>query len=201
MIELNVPQLSDEWFEARCGIPTASNFSKIVTSKGEWSTQSKQYIYQLAGEAIIGIKTETFTTPAMQRGIDLESEARGLYELIYDVEVKTTGLCYANELKRYSCSPDGLVGEDGIIEIKCPLIHTHIEYLLSGKLPTAYIQQVQGGLYITSREWCDFMSYYPGLKPMIVRVERDENFISRLAHALDRFTTELAETIEKLKSL
>ena len=201
MFTLDVEQLSDEWFEARCGIPTASCFDKIVTSRGAMSTQAKSYLYQLAGESLIGIKTETYQNAAMQRGIELEGEAINLYELMNDVEVERVGICFSDETRRFSCSPDGLVGEDGGLEIKCPLIHTHIEYLLGGKLPTKYIQQIQGALLITDRKWWDFMSYYPGLKPLVVRVERDETFIEKLSTALIEFTLELEETIAKLRLL
>lgn len=201
MITLDVEQLSPEWFEARCGVPAASCFDKIVTTKGEPSKQSKAYMYQLAGESLIGIKTETYQNAAMQRGIEMEPEARNLYELMHDVEVQKVGICYPDEEKKYSCSPDGLVGDDGLLEIKCPLIHTHIEYLLNGKLPTAYIQQVQGQLLVTGRDWVDFVSYYPGIKPLMVRVERDEGFLVKLSDALSDFVNDLNVTIEKLKNL
>ena len=201
MYTLDVEQLSEEWFAARCGIPTGSNFDKIVTSRGAPSTQSKQYMYKLAGETIIGIKEETYQNAAMQRGIEIEPEARGLYELMNDVEVDLVGLCYPDEHRDFSCSPDGLVGEEGGLEIKCPLIHTHVEYLLNGKLPTKYVQQVQGSMLISGRKWWDFMSYYPGLKPLVVRVERDEKFIAKLKSELDKFCNELKAVVQKLKEL
>ena len=201
MYTLDVEQLSEEWFAARCGIPTASNFDKIVTSKGAPSTQSKQYMYKLAGETIIGIKEESYQNAAMQRGIEIEPEARGLYELMNDVEVDLVGLCYPDEHRDFSCSPDGLVGEEGGLEIKCPLIHTHVEYLLNGKLPKKYVQQVQGSMLISGRKWWDFMSYYPGLKPLVVRVERDEKFIAKLKSELDTFCNELKAVVQKLKEL
>ena len=111
------------------------------------------------------------------------------------------GLCYLDEHRNFSCSPDGLVGEDGGLEIKCPLIHTHVEYLLDGKLPTKYVQQVQGSMLISGRKWWDFMSYYPGLKPLVVRVERDEKFIAKLKDELNKFCFELKAIVQKLKEL
>lgn len=199
MLVLDVEQQSPEWFAARCGIPTASNFDKIVTTKGESSKQYKKYLYQLAGELVAGSREETYQNAAMTRGIELEAEARELYELVTDNSVDTVGICYANEDKKYSCSPDGLIGEDGVLEIKCPLMATHVEYLLKGKLPTTYFQQVQGQLFVTNKKWCDFVSYYPALKPLIVRVERDEEFISKLEVALTNFCNELQEVIKKIK--
>jgi len=199
MLVLDVEQLSPAWFAARCGIPTASNFDKIVTTKGESSTQYKKYLYQLAGELVAGSKEETYQNAAMTRGIELEGEARELYELVTDNAVDEVGICYANEDKKFSCSPDGLVGEDGTLEIKCPLMATHVEYLLKGKLPTKYLQQVQGQLFVTNKKWCDFVSYYPGLRPLIVRVSRDEVFISKLETALTNFCTELLTVTIEIK--
>jgi putative phage-type endonuclease len=201
MILVDIDQLSDDWFEARGAIPTASGFDRIVTSRGEPSKQQKAYLYQLAGESILGRKEEGYTNYAMQRGIELEPEARGYYELVKGVEVQQVGLCYPDKKMKYACSPDGLVGDDGMIEIKCPVIHTHVEYLLNNKIPTAYIQQVQGSLLITGRDWCDFMSYYPGLRALIVRVERDEKFIKKLSNELDSFCDRLSILIEKLRGL
>jgi len=201
MIVLDCKQLGPEWFAARAGVPSASNFDKIVTTKGEPSAQAKNYMYQLAGERLTGAKTETHQSAAMQRGIELEAEARSLYELMTDETVQTVGICYPNEDKKYSCSPDGLVGEDGGTEIKCPLIHTHVGYLLDGKLPTAYFQQVHGSMLVAGRKWWDFMSYYPGIKPFIIRVQRDEQFCKKLHAQLIKFCMELDKTVGKLMNL
>jgi len=200
MITLDVPQLSNEWFAARAGIPTASCFDKIITSDGKPSKQAEKYLFQLAGEAITGKKADGYSNAIIERGVEMEPEARGLYELINDVEVQEVGLCYPDEQKKYSYSPDGLIGEDGQIEIKCPIISTHVEYLLKDKLPAAYHRQVQGGLLITGREWCDFVSYHPGIKPFIFRVERDKEFLKKLEAELDKFCYVLAATIQELKA-
>jgi len=200
MIKIDCEQLSPEWFQARAGKPSASRFDKIVTSKGEPSKQSKNYMYELAGENLTEVKTETYQNAAMQRGIELESEARSLFEMAYDVEVKQVGLVYPDEQKRYCCSPDGLL-EDSGLEIKCPLIHTHVSYLLENKLPTDYIQQVQGSMLIMGFDHYFFMSYYPGLPPLILKIERDEEFIAKLATELNKFTIELASVVRKLKEM
>ena len=199
MLMLNIEQGSPEWYAARTGIPTASNFDKLITSSGDPSKQRQKYLYQLAGERITGVAEETYKNGTMQRGSELEKSARELYELVNDVPVVQVGICYADKDKKFSCSPDGLIGDDGVIEIKCPLISTHVSYLLEQKLPTDYFQQVQGGLYIAGREWCDFVSFYPGLKPLIVRVKRDEKFIEKLSEALDAFCDELGKVTERIR--
>ena len=201
MIILDCEQLSDEWFAARTGIPSASHFDRIVTSKGEPSKQARDYMYQLAGERLTGKKEETYTNATMQRGIDLEPEAVAHFELVMNLDVQKVGLCYPDEDKRYSCSPDGLIGEDDGMEGKAPLLHTHISYLLGNKLPTKYVQQVQGSMLVTGRKHWYFHSYYPGLKSLIVKVGRDEKFIAKLKAALDKFCDELEKTVKKLRSL
>ena len=193
---INVEQRSPEWYKARLGIPTSSNFDKLITTDGKPSKQRIKYIYQLAGERITGQPTDTYSNGIMERGREIEEEARRFYELLNDVEIQKTGFFLSNG---YGASPDGLVGKDGIIEIKCPLIHTHIEYILSNVLPKIYFQQVEGLLLVTERKWCDFVSYYPGLKPLIVRVERDEKFIPLLREQLDLTCKEIEEVTKKLK--
>lgn len=196
----DIDQLSDQWFKMKAGIPGASSFDKIVTSRGDSSKQSQKYLYQLAGESIVGDKMETYTNATMQRGIELEGEARNLFELINNVGVKQAGMCFADEQRKYLCSPDGLLPNSGL-EIKCPLIHTHVEYLLKGKLPTEYIQQVQGSMLVTGFSSWWFVSYYPGLEPLIIKVERDEKFIEKLKAALDSFCLELIMTVKKLRKI
>lgn len=202
MIILDVKQGEPEWFAARCGIPSASVFDKILTTKGDLSKSSQKLLYQLAGERITGEKEEGYTNGAMQRGIELEPEARALFQLITGKEVAEVGICYHDERKDRSCSPDGLV-ETGMtlmegLEIKCPSLAVHVEYLLGNKLPTAYFQQVQGSLYITGLERWHFLSYYPGIKPFHIVVERDDIWIAKLSKALDNFVAELDDTYKLL---
>ncbi|NCD17904.1 MAG: hypothetical protein EOL91_11480 [Actinobacteria bacterium] len=197
MIINNCEQGSDEWFAVRCGVPTASNFEKIITTKGEPSKQALKYMYQLAGESVTGVKEETYQNSAMLRGVEMEAEARSFYELVNDVSVEQVGFCLHDD--GFGCSPDGLVGTDGLIEIKCPSLAVSVGYLLDGGLPTDYFQQVQGQLLVTGRKWCDFISYYPGLKPLIIRVEPDKEFIEKLHNELKTFCKNLNQTITKLK--
>lgn len=199
MITLEIKQGTEEWFKARCGIPTASNFDSIITTKGEPSKQREKYLHQLVAERVTGRAVEGYKNLAMERGQELESEARSLYEIINDVTVKQVGIAYKDDSCKVGCSPDGLVSDDGCLEIKCPEAHTHVGYLLAGVLPTNYFQQVQGQLYVTGRSWVDFMSYYPGLKPLIVRVERNEEFIAKLNKEIALFCADLELITERIK--
>lgn len=190
-------QGSDDWLKIRCGLPTASNFNKIVTTTGSPSKQMQKYLYKTAGEAITLMPEETYQSAAMLRGVEMEAEARSLYEVITGTKVDEVGFCVHES--GVGCSPDGLVGEDGMVEIKNPLVATHVGYLLDNKLPTEYFIQTQGQLFVTGRKWCDFISYSPGLRPLIVRVERDEKFIQSLRIELELFNAELKEIINQIK--
>ena len=201
MIIETFPQLSPEWFAARAGRPSAGSFDRILTPKTmKPSAQAQNYLYQLAGERITGVKTETFSTPAMERGVILEAEARLLFEMLHDVEVQQVGLVYPDERKLCSCSPDGLLDDAGL-EIKCPLIHTSVSSLLAGELPGDHIPQVQGSMMITGFSHWWFMSYYPGLPPLIIDVPRDDVFCSALEVELQSFCARLDEVEAKLRGL
>jgi hypothetical protein len=191
-------QRSDEWFLARLGVPSASSFDNIITMKGEVSKQLEKYMFKLAGEKVCGKAEETYQNAAMLRGVELEEEARQSYMFATDNVVEQVGFCLHDNINA-GCSPDGLIGEDGGIEIKCPTISTHVGYILNGGLPSEYFQQVQGSLFITGRKWWDFVSYYPALKPVIVRVYPDVKFISALEGVLKTFCVNLEETINKIK--
>ena len=188
-------QGSDEWLESRLGRPTASNFGRLITPTGKASTSAQGYIDELVAQRITGEIPEFFKSAAMERGNELEPAAKALYEFTNDIEVKEVGLCLHD---RYECgaSPDGLVGDDGGLEIKSPLPHTHVSYLRDGGIPAKYIPQVQGCLWITEREWWDFMSYHPSMEDLIVRVYRDNAYITKLAEQVIR-AVEIIETESK----
>ncbi|MCK5606523.1 YqaJ viral recombinase family protein [Candidatus Pacearchaeota archaeon] len=192
-------QGSKDWYALRAGLPSASCFDKLITSKGAPSKSAQKYLYQLAGERLLGYSPPSYQNNDMVRGQEVEAEARASYEFITDAEVKQVGFCFKDERRLYGCSPDGLIGDDGGLEIKCPILSTAAEYLDKGKLPTTYVQQVQGSMLITGRAWWDFMSYYPGLRPLIVRVERNENLIAALEVTLEVFCVELDELTERLR--
>lgn len=194
----NIEQGSDEWFKARCGIPTASSFDKIVTSTGKASTQSQAYMNALLAEWITKNKSSVKQNEWMARGVELEPEARSTYEFINDVVVDETGIVYKDESRLVSCSPDGLMQDRGL-EIKCPAPGTHVGYLLSGKIPTTYKQQVQGSMWVCDLDKWDFMSYHPDIKPMIITVCRDDKFLVSLEMAMNDFIDELLEKRAALK--
>jgi hypothetical protein len=187
----NDEQGSDAWLQSRLGRPTASNFGKLITPTGKGSTSAEAYINELIAQRITGEIPEFFKSEAMQRGNDLEASAKALYEFTRDVEVVEVGLCLHDTLD-CGASPDGLINDEGGIEVKAPLPHTHVSYLRDGNMPSKYIPQVQGCLWITEREWWDFMSYNPYMEDLIVRVYRDEAYIKKLADAVTR----AVETIE-----
>ena len=181
----NHTQGSDEWLQSRLGKPTASNFGKLITPTGKPSASAEGYINELIAQRITGELPEFYTNSAMERGNELEPAAKALYEFTYGVEVSEVGLCLHDEFE-CGASPDGLVGDDGGLEIKCPLPHNHIAYLRAGEAPGKYIPQIQGCLWITGREWWDFMSYHPAMEDLIVRVYRDDEYIKKLADAVIR---------------
>lgn len=198
MITLDIEQGSNEWFQARLGIPTASVFDKIVTTTGAPSKSAEKLMYKLAGERIIGYAEEGYINEAMQRGIDLEEEARMLFQITTDMEVEKVGICFHDESRKFACSPDGKVGDNEGLEIKCPSLAVHVEYLLNNKLPATYFQQVQGSLFVTGWERYHFFSYYPGMRPFHIVVERDEIWIAKFSKAIKEFCDELEEVYNKL---
>ena len=194
-------QRSPEWHLARLGNPGASSIDKIITTKGDISKQREDYLYTLAGELIAGKAEETFQSTAMLAGATREESSRKLFEVIQGVEVRQVAIVYKDEWKQYHCSPDGLVGDNGILEQKNPMIKTHVRYLLAGKLPTDYFGQCQMSLYVTEREICYFMSAYEGLPPLIIEVHRDEAWIKLMAKTLEDFCVDLAQVVERLRKL
>lgn len=201
MIISEHPQGTPEWLKDRTGIPTSSGFDMIVTTQGRPSKQREKYLFTLAAEKITGVKADSFQSDAMTRGIELEDQARAMYEVITGNKVEQVGACFPDKKKKSACSPDGLVNEDGVLEIKCPSAHTHIGYLLKGVLPTAYFAQVQGQLFVTGRSYVDFFSYYPGLKPLLVKVMPDKAFQNALKVELEVFCSELSAITEKIRGL
>lgn len=198
---VKVEQGSDEWIKARLGIPTASRFSKILTPAGQLSKSSIDYMYELIAESIIGQPCENGRSQFMERGTELEDDAVALYEFQKDIDVNRVGFCLRDD-GMVGCSPDGLVGPDGGLEIKCPAAKTQIEYILAEQsFYPKYKPQVQGNLYVTEREWWDLLAFSPALPSPIVRIYRDESFIGKLENAVDEFTDKLLELREKIKSM
>ena len=189
---LEMEQGTQEWLEARLGCPSGSGFSKLITASGTPSSSAESYINGLIAELVTGESTPMHVTEWMQRGTELEPFARMNYELETDREVTEVGFCM-HDILRCGVSPDGLIGDDGGIEIKCPKPSTHVKYLRNGKLPSEYKAQVMGCLWITGREWWDFMSYHPQMPNLLIRVHRDEEYINQL----ERLVTHACQIIEK----
>jgi hypothetical protein len=196
---LSLEQGSDEWFNARLGIPTASRFKDIVTpAKGDKSKSYKSYMYELIAERLTSGKDESFKSEWMERGNELEPLARSSYEFLHDVEVKQVGIIL-NDAGTIGASPDGLIGEDGGLEIKCPKPSTLVKYMLDGRLPLEYKTQVMGNLWISEREWWDFVAFHPSMKMFKIRVYRDEEYIRKMAQHINDFVDEMLENYEKIK--
>lgn len=182
-------QYSDEWWNLRRGIPTASSFDRILTAKTmKPSSQQADYIAELIAD--LANPDPAFTahqpqTRDMANGTNMEPEARRWYSMATDQDVQQVGFV-VSACGRFGCSPDGLIGETGGLELKCPTLKTQVRYLQSGELPAEYRAQVHGCLIVTGREWWDFASYAPGLKPLLVRVVPDE-FTEALRRELERF--------------
>lgn len=191
-------QGSDEWWKARLAVVTASEFHCVLAtgrSSGESKTRRK-YMLRLVAEAITGEPQEAYSNAAMERGRAMEAEARDYYALLTDLEPVQVGFLRNG---RVGCSPDSLIGNDGMHEIKCKEYHRHIECLLVNEVPTEHRAQCQGGLWVAEREWIDFQSYCPKLPPFIKRVHRDDKYIADLDKAVQIFLDELNELHEQIK--
>lgn len=195
MIEiLDMPQGSPEWFEARRGIPTASEFASVM-AKGQGKVR-RAYMMKLAAERITGEVQDGFTSRHMERGRALEAEARDLYAFVRGVEPQLVGVFIRDG--RIGCSPDALLGDDGMLEIKTRLPGLLLEVLDTGTVPSEHRAQLQGGLWITGRQWCDLVVYWPGMPLCVLRVERDEDYIAELAREVDRFIADLEAVVQRV---
>lgn len=197
MIRLDMQQGSAEWIQARLGIPTASQFDRILTAGGKVSSQADKYINQLVAEQLLGVPMDDASGAFLQRGNILEQRAVSYYELQREVDTEVIGFVLRDD-QRVGASPDRFVGADGLLEIKCPSAAVHVGYLLD-KEGIGYKVQVQGQLWIAEREWSDTLSYNPELPPALVRQTRDEKFIIALAAAVDQFLEAMDEAKEKLQ--
>ncbi len=197
---INCKQGSDEWYEARMGIPTASEFSTIL-SKGRGSAPSKvrqTYLCKLAGELITEEPVDHFESYDMKRGHEMEPHARKLYAAVTDTKPEVVGFV-RNGGK--GASPDALVGDEGMLEIKTKAPHLQIALLLDGDVPKWIIAQIQGQMWVCDREWNDFVSYWPGLPLFRVRVERDHAFIAKLRIEVDDFISDLLDLTHKIRGM
>jgi putative phage-type endonuclease len=196
-------QRTPEWFAARLGKVTASKVADVIAkTQTGYSTSRANYMAQLVCERMTGTQAESFSNAFMQWGTDQEPLARAAYEAAQDVLVNETGFVIHPTIAEAGASPDGLVGDDGLIEIKCPITATHIDTLLSEKVPAKYITQMMWQMACTGRQWCDFVSFDPrmpaGLQIFIKRIAYNETVAKGLEKEVKEFLTELETKIVKL---
>jgi hypothetical protein len=196
-------QGSEEWFEARRGIPTASCFDKVLTKprKGESvSLTRRRYLRDLAGEIITGKPMESYSNWHMERGKGMEPEARELYAFAHDAELTQVGFIRTQTgLLSAGCSPDSLIGNDGLLEIKTKLPALLIECIEADQFPPEHKAQCQGALLVTGRDWIDLVAYWPGMPLFVKRAYRDEEYIKNLSGELCRFSDDLDELVDRIR--
>lgn len=202
---LELIQGSPEWRAARAGSLGASQVQQALSRiKSGWGADRANIMAQLVVERLTGLPTEGFTNAAMAWGNDKEPEARAAYSFMMDVDVVQVGLVPHPAIPGTHASPDGLVGDRGLLEIKCPNSATHIETLSGGTVPGKYVTQMQWQMACTEREWCDFVSFDPRLPAdmqlFVRRVERDDALIASLEADVRDFLAEVDAKIEALKS-
>lgn len=196
---IDCEQNSEEWYRARMGIPTASEFATVMarTPGGRADGKTRQiYMRKLAGEIITGEPMDKYTNHNFDRGHALEDEARDLYCFAHDVEPVRVGFIRDGDK---GCSPDALIGEDGGLEIKVMFAHLLIEKLEADKFPTEHLAQVQGNIWVTRRKWWDLAIYCPGLPLFVKRATRDQDYVNKLAKDVSRFNAELGMLVDRIR--
>lgn len=199
-------QRSDDWYAARLGKVTASRIGDVMAkTKTGYSASRANYMAQLVVERLTNRKEESYTNAAMQWGTDTEPLARSAYEVAKNVLVKEVGFIDHPSIAMSGASPDGLVGDDGMVEIKCPNTATHIETFLSNNIDSKYILQMMWQMRCTNRKWCDFVSFDPRmpeeLQIKIIRVEYDQRFVNEIEAEVIKFLSEVDEKVAKLNEV
>jgi putative phage-type endonuclease len=199
-----IEQGSAEWLAIRLGKVTASRITDVLAKgkSGEAATR-EDYRTELLVQRLTNEPGESFTNAAMEWGTQTEPMARIAYEAHANVFVEQVAFVDHPTIEWFGCSPDGLVGETGLLEIKCPASKNHLKYLLAGKPPAKYVPQMQCQMAVTGREWCDFVSYDPrlpeDLQLFVVRLERDVSYIMAMEEEVDKFLKEVSGMYSKLK--
>jgi len=198
-----IAQYSEAWFTARCGRATASRMADLTArTKSGWGASRANYMAQLIAERLTGVPAESYSNAAMQWGINTEPDARIAYEFRADCDVEPCGFVVHPEIDMSGASPDGFVGRDGLLEIKCPNTATHIDTLLSGAVPAKYAKQMQWQMACCGRVWCDFVSFDPrmpeAMRLFIKRVPRADNDIRLLEKSVREFLAELDDKLDAL---
>ena len=196
-------QRTDEWFEARLGKVTASRISDAMAAPT--TAAYLNYQAQLIAETLTGQPYDSYTNAAMQWGTDYEAEARSIYELMTNNDVEEVGFVPHLIIKQSGASPDGLIGEDGQIEIKCPNTATHIKTVTTRKIEKKYRDQMTWQMACTERKWCDFVSYDPRLPVehnlCIIRFERDDEAIKKMEESVREFLGAMKDKLDQLHSM
>lgn len=203
---MEIIQGTAEWKQIRLGKVTASRVADLVAkTKVGWGASRANYMAELLAERLTGTPADSYTNAAMQWGTEQEPDARSAYEFRTDAEVEQIGFIHHPAIGQSGASPDGLVGTEGMVEIKCPNTATHIETLLGGKVPEKYVTQMQWQMACASRNWCDFVSYDPRLpermRLFVARIERDEKRIKELEANVTEFLFELDNKVSGLTRL
>ncbi|WP_028654866.1 lambda exonuclease family protein [Nocardioides sp. J54] len=197
---IDVEQRSEAWFKARCGIVTASAVGKLITPrtvKPASNDESRRLVSLLAAERVTGIVEETPTTADMWRGIEAEPYARELYSQHHDTAIEVGFMRRHFDGFTIGYSPDGLVGDDGLIEIKSPRARGHFLTIVSGEVPLIYMAQLQTGLLVSGREWIDFVSYVGGMPLWVKRVTPDPKWQAAILAAVEQAETDIVEHVSE----
>ncbi len=200
-------QRTAQWFQARLGKVTASNVYNVIskTAKGTPTSKYEDYKIKLMTERLTGEISQSYPTPAMQWGIEHEEDALKEYAFIYDTEITQCGFIQHPTIKMAGASPDGLIGENGLIEIKCPQSINHLRFCIDDEIKPEYHAQMQFQMACTERKWCDFISYDPRfagdsshLRMKIKRIYRDDKQIEQINQAVEAFLAEIEQEIQRI---
>jgi putative phage-type endonuclease len=207
MIVEGIEQQTPEWLQMRTGMVTASRVADVIAKRkkgiGELECRAK-YRSEIICECLTGRSAEHYVTPAMEWGIENEDLARAAYEMRLDIETEPGGFHIHGEIPRFGASPDGLIGEDGVLEIKCPTTAVHVGYIIAGVTPEEYMPQMLAEMACTGRQWCDFVSFDPRLPKklqlFVRRFQRDDGRIAEMEEEVLKFLEEVIETIKLLET-
>lgn len=202
---IEIAQGTKEWLDMRAGMVTASKVADVIGkgAKGQYYAARADYLDDVSIGRLTGLNPETYVSKAMEAGIENEPLARAAYERRFDVIVEDGGFAQHDRIKWFGASPDGLVGSDGLIEIKCPLPRTHWRYLLAKQVPAEYQPQMLAQMACTGRKWCDFVSYCDWFSKkhrlFVMRLERDDKRIAEMEAEIEKFLAEVETRIASLE--